>query len=288
MAVTIKGKTYKGKYKGPDKFKGDEKKIAAWKASKRKAATAPAPAPTSSPAAPVVPDPTNQSVYNPPDPNATASNASGTIQLQSNYEIDMAEADAHEAIDKELAAARQSKEQALLTNKLQTEALDKQTTADRKGLTTGLAYRGLTRGTTATDKSAKLASEHQSKRTEIASELSNTNAAADAVLTGEAARRAALDKRFAAARQSYTNAQSKNSPTEGSKAEDSGVQGTVIAPPAPEPAAVEEPQEEAVIGNAVETVATKKYKGKYKGPDKFKGDEKKIAAWKAAKRKAGK
>lgn len=279
MAVTIKGKKYKGKYKGPDRFKGDEKKIAAWKAAKRKASTTPAkPATPAAPATPATPAPTQQSAYPAVDPNAVASNASGTIQLQSNYEIDMAEADAHEAIDQEVAAAEQEKALAALDYKQATEALGKSKIEDKGSLNSSLAYRGMVHGTTATDKIAKLESSYNTAKTGIESQLAQVNATADTTVKTAAARRAALDQRFATARQSYTNSQSRNNPTEGSKAEDAGVKPTTI-PAAPKPVAAPA---------APKPAAKKTYKGKYKGPDRFKGDAKKIAAWKAAKRKAGK
>ena len=274
MAVTINGKTYKGKYKGPDKFKGDEKKIAAYKAAKKKAATPAAAAPATSAATTTTDPVAAQSAANPA--SATVANSSGTIQLQSNYDIDLAETAAYEAIDTEIQNANLTKAQAELTKKTSTEELSRQGVKNAGSLNSSLAYRGMTRGTTAMDKQAELAKNQQVAQTGIDNAYTSATAEAQTTIDTAAARRAAIKAKYAAARQSYTDAQSKANPTEGSSSEDSGMTYNVTSDP------------EETTTTTASTAATKTYKGKYPGPDKFKGDAKKIAAWKAAKKKAKK
>lgn len=273
--------SYKGKYPGPDKLKGNKAKLKVYRAalrsgsSKKKAlskatsykAPAAAAPPTSSPAAP------------PQSPTAPAgspvgSNSSGTITLQSNLDIENQALDNEEAVRLAEDQAAQMKARALLEH---TNAMQQAEQAYRyqRGRTNSvMAYRGM-RGDVAADKSAEDKSDYSSLTAQIENQKLATDTEADSIATTARdfwrRRKGQLDL----ARQNYTNSQSATNPTQGSSPEDAGLSAT--KPPA-----------RPTAKPAAKSAAKKTYKGKYPGPDKFKGNKKKIAAWKAAKRKTSK
>lgn len=255
---------FKGKYPGPDVLKGDKTKLKSYRTaiksgtSKKDAlaqaikATAAA-STTAKPKTPAV----NQNVY--PTSNV-ATNSSGTVQLQTNAEIEEGLLQAEQqALEAENEATLQE-QQAGIT-KAQNEEQFRLAARDQRGrLNAATAYRGL-RGRSALRKKEVAESELTSQKNAINQQHSLAlQAASSRRLAGQEYRRKA--KAWATqARLDYTNQRSRTAPTVGS---------TPVAP------------------GSTGVKATKAYKGKYPGPDRFKGDEKKIAAWKAAQRKAAK
>jgi hypothetical protein len=142
------------------------------------------------------------------------------------------------------------------------------------------AYRGL-RGTSALRRRSNNESNLTEQKNSIEEQARQTNEQArQRRLEGENYA-TSVGKWATLKRQEHTNERSKDNPTEGSQAEDAGVRPTTTP-------AENKPKPNAPSIKPSPKPKTKSYKGKYPGPDKFKGNKKKIAAWKAAKRKAGK
>lgn len=297
MAVKKKP-AFKGKYPGPEALKGNKLQNAAYRklvkggtskekaiitASKKKPTSRKPKPSTTTPTTPTtsnkpqVPNPTQPQVY--PGSNV-ATNSTGTIQLQTNSNIEEGLLEAEEErMEAEHEAALL--ESSAATNKLSNEEqLRIASNKSRGQLNAGMAYRGL-RGTSAMNKK-------EEQETQIASQQNAINNQHSLALQAASSRRFAgqegYRKRQAWANQArleYTNERSRQYPTEGSSPIESGTSGvspTTIptAPPKPTP------------DRSIKPVTTPKFKGKYPGPDRFKGNSKKIAAYKAAKRKVGK
>lgn len=280
--------SYKGKYPGPDVFKGDAKLNAEYKkqtkgkklseAAKRKlagniyssskktaakpAATAPKPAATA-PKTPTAP----ASAY--PSSNVS-SNSSGNVQLQTNAEIESAVLDAEEQKRQAYLEATQSEQQAAITKSGQVEDL-RHTTNEALGQRNATeAYRGL-HGTSA----LKAKGEVLYNNTQQANAINNQY---DQSMQGAANRRLAGDQALSNAektaigrRQDYTNEQSRLYPTQGSSPVTSGLKAT--------PGANVTSPKQTVPSMGVKSTSSKSYKGKYKGPDIFKGNSGMNAAY---------
>lgn len=257
----------KGRYYGPEKNKG---RNPSYKPPKAAAPAAPA-APAVAPAANAPAAPGQQSAYN---PNAGVSNSSGTISLQTTHDLNMEEVDAQDARDQEVLAANQDEKTAELqyndVDGIETNALNEKRRSDRGNLNSGLAYRGLTTGSTAIQKSTAMNNANLSTQNQIAAQRKLAKENADNRRTAAENNLTARKKNITLARESYTIGESGSSPTEGSQAEDSGINPT--STPAAPAAAPKPPKAPAAA----------KYKGKYQGPDRFKGDAKKLAAWRKA------
>ena len=298
MATATKAKPkpkpkFKGKYAGPEAFKGNAKMNAAYSkqikgkkltaAAKRKIvnsiakAKAVAPKPAAKP--PAAAPPAAPSSYNYADPaaNAAASNASGNVQLQSNYELNSAEIEAQNALDQQKLANQSAMDNATFAKESQQQGFNKQKLSSVGSMRQNLAARGLGGASTvATDKDAELRGEFARNQYNIDQPYAN---AQQAYTAGNLSADTAYSNRLKGitlGRQQYTNERSRTAPTEGSQAENAGVTGikpTLPAPKAAKPKVVAKPK------------AKPKFKGKYPGPDKYKGNAKLIAA---AKRKAAK
>jgi len=252
----------KGKYFGPEKYQGKNQKYKAPATS----ASGTQPTEPTSPTAPTGP----QSVYN---PNSTVSNGSGLISLQSTHDLNMQELEAQDARDQEVLAADQAEKEAEIryndVNGTEVLALNKQRRSDKGQLNSSLAYRGLTRGSTAAQKLTEMGEKHDTTSIQIAAQRKLAKDSATAARLAADTTLAGRKRAITLARENYTIGASADSPTEGSQAEDSGVNPTTT----PAPAAAAAP---------VAAAAASKWKGKYRGPDRFKGDPKKLAAWRKA------
>ena len=282
-------KKYKGKYPGPDIFKGDSKLNADYKkqtagknlseAAKRalaskiysgskKPASTTKPTTITKPAAGTVKQPTAPNVY--PTSNAT-SNASGNIQLQSNHELNMQELDARQAYDEEMAAASLAEQQALIADAQNRYSFGEQRKQDYGALNANMAARGLSGGAY-TQKKIDLMRGHNEQQTNLDSAANLATNTANAARTSAAARRNQRLQQITLGRQEYTNQQSRTAPTAGSRPENSGVKAIKPAPLV---------KSKTTTAPKASTTA-KSYKGKYYGPDIFKGDKKLNTAYESA------
>jgi hypothetical protein len=277
MTVKIGGKTYKGKYKGPDEFKGDQKKLDAYYAAQRATKNkAPAPAPKPSTPTPTAPVPQ----VNAPPAGGVSSNSSGNIQLQTNADIEGQALEAAEQLKQENERAAHLRAQSIIQEELGKKQAQDAYQQNRSRANQIMASRGM-RGSAAQYSSDLEASNYQKS-------LDNVNAQKQAAITEsgniETAAKSWFDMqqgKLTGLRSDYTHEQSKENPTTGSSSVDSGLKPT-FPYKAPAPATT------AAAKVTPKPAAKPKFKGKYPGPDEFKGDKRKIAIWKASKRKAGK
>lgn len=277
-------KKFKGKYPGPDKFKGNKKKIAAWKAAKRKASTPAAPAapkpPSAASTAAAADTSTAGGQQNAYPSSNVATNSSGTIQLQTNADIEGAVLEAEEELKQAESEATELEQQAEITKAVQEES-SRIAANEARGRTNAVnAYRGM-RGTSALRKKSEVETENNLRNSSIAEQHRQARENARLHREGARGRRTSVGAWAERARQEYTNERSKDNPTAGSQAVDSGLRPTAPG---------SEGTTKATAPSLVKTTPkpANKFKGKYPGPDRFKGNKKKIAAWKAAKRKAAK
>lgn len=208
----------------------------------------------------------------------TTSSPDGTLNLQSNYELDSAETAAIEEKDAAIREANAQEEQAKIANTIKRNAFEEQKKQQLARNNAMLAARGFSGGAGFT-KDADLASKLNEEDTNIGSELTQAVTAANTARTTAETTLGNKQKDITLGRRAYTEERSKTAPTAGSSSVDAGVKATTPAPNAP--VAAKAPK-------APKAPTAKTYKGKYKGPDRFKGDAKKLAAYRAAKRKAGK
>ena len=137
------------------------------------------------------------------------------------------------------------------------------------------------RGTSALRKSTEVETENTLRNSSIAEQHRQAKENARLHREGARNRRRTVGTWAERARQEYTNERSRLNPTAGSAAVDSGLKPTAPTAEGTTPA-------KTVNLTKSKPKTSSKFKGKYPGPDRFKGNKKKIAAWKAAKRKAGK
>jgi hypothetical protein len=271
---------FKGKYPGPDKFKGDKKKIAAWKAAKRKASKPSTPT-TSKPKPPLNPsEPKKDVTPAPPVKAPVGADANGGLGLQTNIDIETAVNEAATEKKQAESDAARLRTQALLEER-QAKMSAAEAANEARGRTNATtAYRGL-RGTTANRKINETETDIRMQDEGIRSARTSKESYADSLVTAAEQNRINTDKWAAGKRLEFTNSQSRNNPTVGTKP----VAGGVTAPkPAPE---IKPYKDSAKPSVAAAGSSSKTFKGKYPGPDKFKGNKARIAAWKAAKRKVG-
>ena len=297
---------FKGKYPGPDALKGDKAKRAAYRkalkggASKSKAlATArrykatPAkvtPAKPATPASPSVPKPdttpSQPTVYQPPTSNV-ATNASGTVELQTNADIEDAILQAEEENRQAETEATQTEQQAVIDRLNNNEQLRLSSNNARGQVNAASAYRGM-RGSSAQRRRDEVESDITTSKNTIEQNfnLANTYARNRRLAGTEGVRRAkawANQKRL-----EFTNAQSRNNPTEGSVPENAGVTPTAPPAAAPKPAAPKPaaPKPAAPKPAAKPSKKTPAKKKKKKKKPALKSPAKKAAAKKAAVRRS--
>jgi hypothetical protein len=238
-------KPFKGKYPGPDKYKGKPppKKAAAKPAPKKAAAAAPKP---------VSPNlPTNTGV---------AVDSNGNLKLQTNYEIERMKLDAEEE-----AIAATEEGTALNNESLINETASKTEAQNvdinnRTKAAGRMAARGM-RGSAAMASQANVKEAYGSSLNQIGLRRQQEKQTSDNMITSAAARRARKMADIAVMEKDWTDQQSKNNPTVGSTPVNSGVVPTKATAVATRPAAKK----------AAAKAKPKAFKGKYPGPDKFKG-----------------
>jgi len=275
--MATKKKSYKGKYPGPDKYKGDPKKLAVYRAAKRKAAKKPALKPAAKPAVkPAAPAAAKPATV--PNPGAVSSNSSGNIQLQTNAEIEAQALEAHEQLRQENERAAQMDAQALIQEQLGQKQSRDTFQENRSRSNQIMASRGM-RGSAALHASAMDTKGYQTALEGVNTQKQGSITEANNIRTTASNWLKTRQGQLTLARKEYTDEQSKLNPTTGSTPINSGIKPTVpykapVKPAAKKPVA--------------KPVAAKKFKGKYPGPDKFKGNMKLVNAYNAARRKAGK
>lgn len=296
--VTVNGKTYKGKYYGPDIFKGNaslnktyESQIKGKKmtdAAKRALAnkifssSQKKPTTAAKPATTTATTPKAPSVYPSVNSGNVTSNASGNIQLQTNHDLNMQELEANEAYNAEIDAASAAEQSARIAKASQQLAYSQQRPQDLAQTNARLASRGMNLGGVAGTKNAQLVSQWADQDTAVESQYNQAKTNYDAVVgtNGQpgtaAARKLARLQTIDQGRQDYTNQMSRTSPTQGSLPEDAGVRATSGA--TPKPATTAKPAAKLAAKPAVKAT----YKGKYAGPDVFKGNKSMNAAYKKA------
>lgn len=278
--------TFKGKYPGPDIFKGNKalnktyssqtkgkklseaakKKIAQSvysSSQKRTAAPKPAPKVTPKPAAPA-PVGKPKTAY--PTSNAS-SNLSGKIQLQSNAEIESALLDAKEQQRELESEATQTEQQSEISKLSDTEALRQQTWRDRGAASAANAYRGM-RGASALRRQSDVEYQNTLGTNKIGENYRLGKANASGLRLKASNTRNNAEKIALRARHEYTNERSRLFPTQGSKAISSGVKKTV-------PTALSSKKNTVPKLGATtkKSTTSAKFKGKYPGPDIFKGNK---------------
>jgi len=259
----VKKPKFKGKYPGPDKFKGNKKKLAKYYADKKKkkvvAKKPAAKKPAAKPAA--APKPVSPNLPNTGTGSGVGVDSNGNLLLQTNFDIEKEIIDAQQE-------QQQANEQAAALN---SEALISGSENRRSALNSNIdartrsagrmAARGM-RGTAAVAADAEISNAHTENISNInIRQKQGTDTAAN-MITAAATRKAQRDAMIATARKNYTDEQSKQNPTAGSKPVNSGVTPTKATPVATRPAA-----KKAVAAKP----KPKAFKGKYPGPDKFKG-----------------
>lgn len=265
----------KGKYYGPDSKKG---RTASYKAP------TPTVAPTApNPSAPTNPDPTNPGYQR---PGGTTANNKGNVVLPGDYESVSAAIAAQEdaiAAENEYNAAN---DQVNIDRQKAFDSVNKGYQTSQAQVASRLASRGLTSGTVRVNKAAAVDEAKNTADNEVLGEYGKgTNEGEtgfvygrrrNSYATARKTAREAYNTRESAAALARQRIASGGPPVEGSEAEDAGITAPSTDTPKP-PAAAPKPP-------AAPKPAAKTYKGKYRGPDRFKGDAKKLAAW----RKAGK
>lgn len=275
MATTTKKKKkpFKGKYEGPDELKGDKAKLAIWRAAKRQAANpAPPKAPDNPPEAP-----TDQTQA-PQTQAPVGADANGGLGLQSNIDIETQVMDAEEAKKQAISEAARLKSEADIearNAKLQAAVMAEQA---RGRTNASAAYRGL-KGTTALKKVEETESGITATGKAIEDTKASKEAYAEGLVTSADEYYRNKEKWAAGERLKYTGEQSRNNPTAGTNPSNAGVS-------APKPSDEMNPLKDS--GTSSVATASKSYKGKYKGPDVFKGDKALNAAWKAAAKRRAK
>lgn len=273
----LPAKTYKGKYKGPDKFKGDEKKIAAWKAAKRKAGST-----TASPDAAVV-APTA-----PISAQAPVSSPTGSLISRETWQSDQArlqsaadDAEAAEtlnetesAADSEYTSTINETTKAAAQRKLELqknrEELRRRKADDFKGLNTNLAYRGASRSSAAARGTKEIATAHSTAETGLNNAETAVNNEVNDITTQATNNRESIKARVAKRRQTLAQrAAAQGVYSVGSAAEDTGVDAPTIdntpepVAPAPAPAAPGKKKKSAAArAEAAKRRISKKKKGK--------------------------
>jgi hypothetical protein len=238
----VKKKKYKGKYPGPDKWKGKgdpaKRKPAAKKAPAKKAAPAPKPV----------------------NPNlgtgvGTSTDSNGNLKLQTNYEIEsqVLEADRELAAENERAA--QMEGQSLLTYDQGKKATLNEDVENRTAAAGRMANRGM-RGTAAMASSANVKQAFADNRNAIDLRRQNEKATATGIGTAAAAQRKMRQGQIDTARKDWTDKQSKLNPTVGTTPVNSGVTPIKATPPAARAAAKKK----------VAKKKAKPFKGKRPGP----------------------
>lgn len=223
----------KGKYYGPDSKKGVNPSYKAPKATTPSPVNKPAAAPANKSAPSTAPAPSTtppkpENTYQAPNPSNTVSNGSGTIDLQTTHELNMQELDAIDERDQELAQAKIDEQQSIIDENTSMNAYNEQRRQDRGRVNSTLAYRGLTSGSTASQKISAMGKEHSKEFTAIADRRTTAKNSALARKTAAEQRLAARRKAITLARQGYTNSESGSNPTAGSKPEDSGIKPVVV------------------------------------------------------------
>jgi hypothetical protein len=239
-------KPFKGKYPGPDKYKG--------KPPPKKAPAKPAP----KPAAAAAPKPNSPTL---PAPGGVNTDSNGNIKLQTNAAIEQLSIDAQQEHNAAVEAANANEGESLLTEQVsKNQALD----TDMENRTKGagnMAARGM-HGTAAQAASARIKKNYLDSRSQISLRRGQEQATNARAITTAGSnwdqRKAAIEQ----ARKDYTDSVSKDNPTVGSTPVDSGVTPTKATPVAVKAAAARK---------AAAKPAAKKFKGKYPGPDKYKG-----------------
>lgn len=239
-------KPYKGKYPGPDKYKGKPppKKAPAKKAPAKK------PAPK-----PVNPNlPANTGV-------APASDSNGNLVFQTNFDIEKATIDAQQERQQALEDANAMEGESLVS-----ETVGKQNALnsdiDNRTKTAGyMASRGM-RGSAAMAASANNKQAYSDNMSQIAMRRQQEHATSENMKTGANARFKQREASLIQAKKDFTDSQSKDNPTIGAPPVNSD-----IVPPKATPVAVKAAAKRAVA----KPPAKKKFKGKYPGPDKYKG-----------------
>jgi hypothetical protein len=275
MATTTKKKPFKGKYPGPDELKGDKKKLAIWNASKRAAANKPATTPKPPANTPEAPQDQTEA---PQTEAPIGSSDTGTLGLQSNIDIENAVNEAATARKEAEAEAARIKSEAMLEEARSKAQAEVEAKYARGRTNAGAAYRGL-KGTTAQTKVQDTESDIALKDQNIAAAKSAKDAFAEGLVTAADQKKLDAEAWASGKRLEFTAEQSKKNPTAGTTPSNAGVS-------APKPPAEINPIKDTGTSSVVK--ASKGYKGKYKGPDAFKGDKALNAAWKAAAKRRAK
>jgi len=225
MTVKIGGKTYKGKYKGPDKFKGDEKKLAVYYAAKRKAASAPK---TTAKPATTASKPTTTAT---PLKQVTAptgsvsSNSSGNIQLQTNADIENQALEASQTLKDEEEKATQLQQQGLIAEMANKYKARNSFDTQRSRSNQIMASRGM-RGSAALQQNALDKRDYGTALQDIAAARAASDKEAENIKTTAKNWWDTRQGQLNLSRQQYTNERSKSSPTSGSTPVNSGVKAT--------------------------------------------------------------
>jgi hypothetical protein len=180
-------KPYKGKYPGPDKFKGDKKKVAAWRNKKAAAAAGKKPAPKPAPK-PAAPKPAAAAAPKPLAPPAPVGMPDGSIVDPAQWQADQArlmaaendnaeydsiiaeEQDANLTEQSEVATAEQRRAAARLAASQKLKEFKPMKVENKKNLDNALSYRGMGRSTAYKRKNMDLVNQHNAIETGIASE----------------------------------------------------------------------------------------------------------------------
>lgn len=234
----------------------------------------PAPKKTTPPKKTVPPKP-NTSTGAPSAYGNVTTNPSGYAGLQTNHELNMEQLNAEEAYNAEMAQAQADEEQAAITHQAQLNDLDIQKRNDKGRTNANLAYRGMNSGV-AVSKIAEMDAQHNLQKGEIDSAKSQVGTRVINQRLRAGTNKDARLGNVILGRQEYTDQRSRDNPTVGTKPVNAGIKPIA---PAKTPAAKAKATTPALVKKAAQRKA---YKGKYAGPDVFKGNAKQNAAYKKA------